>query len=381
MYKRILQKEIEKKLFKGKVIIIVGARQTGKTTLSFEILNNLDVKIRKFNCDDPTDRDLLSNRNLEFLKSLIGDAEIVFIDEGQKVESLGQTLKLLVDDYGKEKQIIVTGSSSFNLLDMAEEPLTGRKYVFNLFPLSLEEMYPEKDNLLMLKEFESLLIFGSYPEVKMKQSIEEKEEVIREISESYLYKDVFEFQKIKRSTVLDSLLRALALQIGGEVSYRELANIVGIDKNTVEKYVDILEKNYIIFRLYPYAKNKRKVISKLRKVYFWDLGIRNSIINNFNFLNSRNDVGALWENFCISERLKYQSYHKIYSNNYFWRTYDGVEMDLVEERGGSLHAYEFKWNDKKKIKEPLFVKEHENSHFSLITPKSLEGFIVPHTKG
>ena len=264
------------------------------------------------------------------MKSLVGDAKVVLIDEGQKVENLGQTLKLLVDHYKKEKQIIVTGSSSFNILDKTEEPLTGRKFVFNLFPLSIEEIYPDKDVSLIMKDLETYVVYGSYPEVQVKTRMEEKQEVIHEISESYLYKDVFEFQKIKKSTTLDNLLRALALQIGGEVSYTELSNIVGIDKKTVENYIDILEKNYIIFRLYPYAQNKRKVISKLKKVYFWDLGIRNSIINNFNFLNFRNDVGALWENFCILERLKYQSYHKIYSNNYFWRTYAQAVIDLIE---------------------------------------------------
>lgn len=374
MYKRILEDKIKEKFFKGKAIIIVGARQTGKTTLSLKIVK--EFKTKKFNCDNPTDRDLLSNRDLEFLKSLVGDAKVVLIDEGQKVENLGQTLKLLVDHYKKEKQIIVTGSSSFNILDKTEEPLTGRKFVFNLFPLSIEEIYPDKDVSLIMKELETYLVYGSYPEVQVKTRMEEKQEVIHEISESYLYKDVFEFQKIKKSTTLDNLLRALALQIGGEVSYTELSNIVGIDKKTVENYIDILEKNYIIFRLYPYAQNKRKVISKLKKVYFWDLGIRNSIINNFNFLNFRNDVGALWENFCILERLKYQSYHKIYSNNYFWRTYEGAEMDLIEERGGKLYAYEFKWSDKKKIKEPLFLKDYKESSFSLISPKNLKGFII-----
>lgn len=374
MYKRILEDKIKEKFFKGKAIIIVGARQTGKTTLSLKIVE--EFKTKKFNCDNPTDRDLLSNRDLEFLKSLVGDAKVVLIDEGQKVENLGQTLKLLVDHYKKEKQIIVTGSSSFNILDKTEEPLTGRKFVFNLFPLSIEEIYPDKDVSLIMKELETYLVYGSYPEVQVKTRMEEKQEVIHEISESYLYKDVFEFQKIKKSTTLDNLLRALALQIGGEVSYTELSNIVGIDKKTVENYIDILEKNYIIFRLYPYAQNKRKVISKLKKVYFWDLGIRNSIINNFNFLNFRNDVGALWENFCILERLKYQSYHKIYSNNYFWRTYEGAEMDLIEERGGKLYAYEFKWSDKKKIKEPLFLKDYKESSFSLISPKNLKGFTI-----
>ena len=202
MYKRILEDKIKEKFFKGKAIIIVGARQTGKTTLSLKIVE--EFKTKKFNCDNPTDRDLLSNRDLEFLKSLVGDAKVVLIDEGQKVENLGQTLKLLVDHYKKEKQIIVTGSSSFNILDKTEEPLTGRKFVFNLFPLSIEEIYPDKDVSLIMKELETYLVYGSYPEVQVKTRMEEKQEVIHEISESYLYKDVFEFQKIKNNN-LDNL--------------------------------------------------------------------------------------------------------------------------------------------------------------------------------
>jgi len=376
MYKRILKGKIQDKLFKGKAIIIIGARQTGKTTLSLELIKDCPEKVRTFNCDNPTDRDLLSNRDIEFLKNLIDEAKIVFIDEGQKVETLGQTLKLLVDHYKKEKQIIVTGSSSFNILDKTEEPLTGRKFVFNLFPLSLEEIYPEKDVLKILKELEINLIYGNYPEVVVKKSLEEKQEIIREISSSYLYKDIIEFQKIRSSTTLNNLLKALALQIGSEISYRELANIVGVDKKTVENYIDILEKNFIVFRLYPYAKNKRKVISKLRKVYFWDLGIRNSIINNFNLLDSRNDVGALWENFAILERLKYQTYHNIHSNNYFWRTYGGAEIDFIEEKGDELDAYEFKWNDKKNIRISSFCEDYPNSSFYKITPKEIKGFII-----
>ncbi|MDD4358773.1 MAG: ATP-binding protein [Candidatus Pacebacteria bacterium] len=376
MYKRILEDTIKKKLFKGKAVIIMGARQTGKTTLSLEVIKSLKKKMRIFNCDNPTDRDLLSNRDLEFLKKLVNDAEVIFIDEGQKVETLGQTLKLLVDYYKKEKQIIVTGSSSFNILDKTEEPLTGRKFVFNLFPLSLEEIYEEKDLLKILKEVELNLIYGNYPEVVDKKSLEEKQETIREISSSYLYKDILEFQKIKSSAVLNDLLRALALQIGSEISYREIASIIGVDKKTVESYIDILEKNFIIFRLHPYASNKRKIISKLKKVYFWDLGIRNAVINNFNLLNSRNDVGALWENFAIVERLKYQAYHNIYANNYFWRTYGGAEVDLIEEREGKLFAYEFKWNDRKKARKSSFLADHPNSLFNKITPKDVKGFIL-----
>lgn len=355
MYKRLLKDTISRDLFKGKAIVITGARQTGKTTLSSELVTSSEYKEASifFNCDNPTDRELLADKDLEFLIQLVGKAKIIVIDEGQKVKNIGQTLKLLVDHYKKQKQILVTGSSSINLLEDTEEALTGRKHVHVLFPLSLEEIHPDKDLLGIFKKLDFLLVFGSYPEVETRESFADKIDLLKELTSSYLYKDILEFQKIKNSAVITNLLKALAFQIGSEVSYNELSRLVGIDKKTVEHYIDLLEKNFIIFRLPPYTKNKRREISKLRKIYFYDLGIRNALINNFNFIDSRNDVGALWENFMIIERLKYQAYHKIYSNNYFWRTYDGSEIDFIEERDGKLFGYEFKWGDKeKRIRSP-----------------------------
>lgn len=377
MYNRILEQNLKSSLFKGKIVIITGARQTGKTTLAMKLINTLNLKqVRLFNGDNPADRELLSDKSLEFLENLIGDAKIIFIDEGQKIETIGQTLKLLVDKYKNEKQIIVTGSSSFNLLDKTEEPLTGRKNVFHLFPLSLEEIYPEKNLAEILKNLEQYLIFGNYPEVSEKNSFDEKRKTLMEISSSYLYKDILEYQGIKKSGALVGLLKALALQIGSEVSYSELANLTNLNKKTVESYIDILEKNYIIFLLAPYAKNKRKIISKLKKIYFYDLGIRNAVINNFSFLPDRADVGALWENFAAVERLKFQHYHEIYAENYFWRTYDGSEVDWVEEQNGKALGFEFKWNEKRKTRESIFWKEFSNSPVKIIAPKDITGFVI-----
>jgi hypothetical protein len=376
MYSRIIENKLKRCFFKGKIIIIVGARQTGKTTLAKKIMaDNAKLEAKTFNGDNPADRELLSDKSLEFLENLIGSAKIIFIDEGQKIKTIGQTLKLLADHYQDEKQIIVTGSSSFNLLDKTEEPLTGRKRVFQLFSLSLEEIYPDKDILKIIKNLEQYLIFGSYPEIINGKSFEEKREALEEISSSYLYKDILEFQGIKKSDTLVKLLKAIAFQVGSEVSFTELANVTGLNKKTVENYIDILEKNYILFHLAPYAKNKRKVISKLRKIYFYDLGIRNALINNFNPLADRNDVGILWENYIIMERLKFQHYHKAYMENYFWRTYDGAEVDWVEEKNGEVFGYEFKWNDKKKLRKSVFWKDFSKNPVKMISPKNLDEFV------
>jgi len=377
MYNRIIEKGLKNSFFKGKIAIITGARQTGKTTLVMKLINEADsAQAKLFNGDNPGDRELLSNKSLEFLEKLIGGAKIVFIDEGQKIETIGQTLKLLVDKYKSEKQIIVTGSSSFNLLDKTEEPLTGRKIVFHLFPLSLEEIYPKKDLAEIIKNLEQYLIFGSYPEVAGKSSFAEKRKALIEISSSYLYKDILELRGIKKSGALVSLLKAISFQVGSEVSYTELANISGLNKKTVENYLDILEKNHIIFRLAPYARNKRKIISKLKKIYFYDPGVRNAVINNFNLLSDRNDVGALWENYMAVERLKFQHYHEIYAENYFWRTYDGAEVDWVEEQNGKVLGFEFKWGEKKKKRESIFWKEISAKPVKIITPRSMDGFVV-----
>jgi hypothetical protein len=380
MKARIIKNALKEHLFQGKVIILVGPRQVGKTTLIEELLDeNSSTKndVLFFNCDNPSERESLDAKDLDYLEKIIGSKKIIFIDEGQKVASIGQTAKLLVDKFKKEKQIIITGSSSINLLTQTAEALTGRKAVFNLFPLSVEETFPEKSPLEISKNLESLLIFGSYPGVINQKSFDKKREVLEELSSSNLYKDILEFQQIRNSAVIFNLLRALAFQVGSEVSYNELSNIIGIDKKTVEKYIDLLEKNFIIFRLAPYFKNKRREISQSKKIYFYDLGIRNAIINNFNPLNSRDDIGALWENFIIIERLKYQTYHKIYSNNYFWRTYTGVEVDWIEERDGKLFGFEFKFKTPKKIKAPSsWLENYPNASWEIISNDNFLDFIA-----
>ncbi len=250
-----------------------------------------------------------------------------------------------MDHFKEKKQLIITGSSSINLLDNTSESLTGRKNVFTLFPLSVCEIH--KDNLSMIKELENLLIYGTYPEVVKLKSFEEKISLLTELNSSYLYRDLLEFQKVKNAEVIFKLVRALSLQIGNEVSYNELSKILGIDKKTVEHYIDLLEKSFIVFRLSAYRKNMRREITKTKKIYFYDLGIRNAVINNFSPLNLRDDVGKLFENFCILERMKFRLYNNIHTNQFFWRTYEGAEIDLVEERGGKLFAYEFKYSSKR----------------------------------
>lgn len=338
MYGRILENNLKRHFFRGKALIIVGSRQIGKTTLLKKVIE--EEKVVYFNCDNPTERELLNDKDIEQLQALIGENRIIAIDEAQKVPSIGQTIKLLVDSYGKKKQVIATGSSAFNLLTRTQEPLTGRKRVFQLYPLSIKEIFSNK--LSFLKKFSEIMRFGSYPEVINSSSYQEKKEALREIASSYLYKDLLEFQDIRNANVIFDLVRLLAFQIGNEVSYTELANNLGIDKKTVERYIDILEKSYVIFRLRPFKYNKRRSIKKHNKIYFYDLGIRNTVINNFNELKFRDDLGALFENLCVVERMKHNNYKNFDANQFFFRSYDGLEVDLIEETDGKLLAYEFK---------------------------------------
>lgn len=379
-YKRRIERALRAECFLGKVLVLVGPRQVGKTTLSEEVVGSFAREgrvVKRINCDNPTDREALTNRDLSYLKNVVGEADIVFIDEGQKVVTIGQTLKLLVDYYKAEKQIIVTGSSSFNLLDKTQEALTGRKRVYHLYPISAGELYTHNDMLALTKDRETHLVYGMYPEVLNTQSFEGKRSALAELASSQLYKDVLEFQEVKDSTTIHNLLKALALQVGSEVSYTELASLVGVDKNTVERYVDLLEKNFIVFRLAPYFSNKRNEIKKQKKIYFLDVGIRNALIQNFNTLDTRNDVGALWENYLMVERLKKRSYENIYANQYFWRTYDQKEVDLVEEREGKLFGYEFKWSVRKLPRPPrAWVDEYAEASYEVITPENYGTFVL-----
>ena len=343
LYSRLIANNLVSDCFQGRVIILVGARQTGKTTLAQMALERLDGrKVRFINGDDPIDREALNDKSLESLTRMVGDAEVLFVDEGQKIKTIGQTLKLLVDHYGAQRQVIVTGSSTINLLESTQEPLTGRKFVYNLYPLALSEIVPDADVLEIQKKWTDLLVYGSYPRVIQQDSYESKAREVREIAASYLYRDILELQQVRNPEALNKLVQALALQIGSEVSYAELAQTIGMDRISVERYVQLLERSFVIFRLPPYSGNKRRTLSKLRKIYFWDVGVRNAVIRNFNPLDSRADGGALFENWMIAERMKMNEYRRSLSSSYFWRTYDGSEIDYIEETNQNLQGFEFK---------------------------------------
>ncbi len=374
MLTRKLKQPIQQDFFKGKAIILVGARQVGKTTLIQEVQANLANKytIKYLNLDNAGDLDSLTNVNFEDLDRLFANTDIILIDEAQRLVSIGLVIKLLVDNYKDKKQIVATGSSSINLLDFTSEPLTGRKFTYYMFPLSLQEIY--EDQSALLKGYESNLIFGFYPEVVKTVAAEDKIRLLRELSTSYLYKDILEFQDIRNPEVLGKLLQLIALQIGSEVSYSELGSQLGLDYKTVERYINLLEKSFVVFRLSTYSTNKRREVSKNKKIFFFDLGIRNTIIDNFNPVSLRTDVGQLWENFLMVERMKYREYNKIYAKQYFWRTYDSSEVDLVEDRDTKLYGYEFKW--KKSIgRAPQSWQEYKNSQYMVVHPGNFSDFV------
>ncbi|MBO9368609.1 MAG: ATP-binding protein [Chloroflexi bacterium] len=372
LFKRTITQKLLNDFFQGRALILVGARQTGKTTLVRMALEQLGDRytVKTINGDDPLERDALTDKSLDYLRRVLGDAQILFVDEGQKIRTIGQSVKLLVDYFGSQRQIIVTGSSTLNLLDATQEPLTGRKFVYTLYPLAISENFPRPDFLDLQKNLEERLLYGSYPRVVQQTSFEAKIRELRELVASYLYRDILELQQVKSPDLLHRLLQALALQIGSEVSYTELAQTVGADKNTVERYIQLLERSFVIFRLPPYAANQRRAISKLRKIYFWDTGIRNALIQNFNPLDLRTDSGALFENWMIAERLKRNAYEGKLFTSYFWRTYDGNGIDYLEESGGQVQGYEFKWR-------PAETRLFQKGGFSvtLITPYQIIPFL------
>ena len=361
--KRTIQSRLEDKFFKGKVIILYGPRQVGKTTLVKEIQKkNLSNSIY-FNCDEPDIREKLENKTSTFLKELIGDKKIIIIDEAQRIKNVGITLKLIIDNF-KDVQVIATGSSSFDLANKTTEPLTGRKYEFYLYPFSIEELNPEKNKIEIDRTIENRMIYGLYPEVIIKSA--EAEENIKLIAKSYLYKDILQYQNIKNPNILEKLLQSLALQAGNEVSYNELSNFLDIDKKTVANYIEILKKAFVIFELKPFSRNLRNELRKLRKIYFFDNGVRNALINNFNSLDRRNDAGQLWENFIISERVKINGNHGNDYNMYFWRTHDKKEIDYLEEKNGKLYGYEIKLGSGRSSGTKLFLDTYPDSEFKVI---------------
>jgi predicted AAA+ superfamily ATPase len=361
-------------LNKNKIIVIMGARQVGKTTLIKEIEKNLNIKSLWLNGDEPDIRYQLTNVTSTQLKAMIGNNKIVFIDEAQRITNIGLTLKLIAENV-KDVQLIVTGSSSFELSNQIKEPLTGRKIEYFLFPLSFTELCNHSSQMEETRLLEHRMIYGYYPEIVKNPG--EENMILNEISESYLYKDVLATGKIKKPAALERLLQAIALQLGKEVSFNELGQLIGIDNQTVERWVDILEKSFVIFRLRSLCRNPRNELKKSRKIYFYDNGIRNAIIKNFNPLFLRQDVGELWENFLISERMKYNQQNEKFSNYFFWKSKNQKEIDFIEEYGGNVFAYEFKWNSKKTVKFPLsFIKTYPEAKTEIINQSNFTNFIL-----
>lgn len=363
--KRKILAIIQKQLYKGKVVILYGARRTGKTTLVKKLLEANQHSSSYFNCELQENQDLLSNTNSVLLKDFVGQKKLIILDEAQYISKIGLILKVLVDSF-PTTQFIATGSSSFELSNQISEPLTGRSRQFLLFPFSLEEIHLHENLIHLKSSLPNYLRFGMYPQVYMAEGEDKIEELI-DISTNYLYKDIFQFESVKKPDVLQKLLKGIALQLGSESSLNELAQLAGTNVHTVNRYLDLLEKAFVIFRLPAFSKNLRKEINKSQKIYFYDVGIRNAIIRNFSGLDMRMDIGGLWENFCISERMKYNQNHRRFVNTYFWRTYDQQEIDYIEEMDGKLFCFEFKYNPQSKSKFPkIFRETYKESEFKII---------------
>jgi len=374
MIKRLLQSIVNERMFLGKAILIFGPRQTGKTTLCRAIASEYgESRTLWFNGDEPDIRLLLSDITSTRLKSLFGSKKLIIIDEAQRIENIGLTLKLAVDNF-PGIQVIATGSSAFELSNRIQEPMTGRKYQYFLFPVSFDEMRKHSGELEETRLLNHRMVYGYYPEVISR--VGEERNTLKLLAESYLYKDLFTYERIKKPYMLEKLIQALALQVGSEVSYQELARTIGLDRETVEKYIDLLEKAFVVFRLPALSRNVRNEIRKGRKVYFLDNGIRNAVINNFKPLELRGDVGHLFENFVISERAKYLHYHNRFANRFFWRTTQQQEIDYIEEYDGRLFAHEIRWNPRKNIRfSQTFTRAYPGSVTRVISRKNLKSFI------
>ncbi len=373
MIPRVLKYNIDNDLHLGKAIIILGARQVGKTTLLEELTTKYE-KIFIINGDEPDSTDQLFNLTSSRIKAIIGDTQAIVIDEAQLIPDIGIALKRITD-YIKNVRLFVSGSSSIELANSINEPLTGRKLEYQLFPLSFGEMVDYTDLNEEKRLLPHRLIFGYYPEIVTTPGNEIK--LLKNLAGSYLYKDILSFGTVKKPMLLDKLLKALALQLGSEVSYNELSQMIGADKETVERYIGLLEKTFIIFQLNALSRNVRNEIKKGKKIYFYDNGIRNALIGNFQQFELRTDKGALWENFVVSERLKILNYNNYYGSYYFWRTFKQQEIDYVEEKDGHFFAYEFKLNSRKKARLPKsFTESYPVSGFKTISPENIEGFLL-----
>ena len=372
---RFYENEVYKYIDKGKVLVVLGPRRVGKTSLLNRVKRKFKGKIFYGAGDDMVLNQLLNSLDLEKLRQYFQGYDFILIDEAKRVKNIGLALKLMIDNFEKVN-IIVSGSSSFKLFSKIGEPLTGRYRLFLLFPVSMLELKNQYGNSHIINNLENFLIYGTYPEVLTCESLKEKKEILVALRDSYLFKDILELDNIRNSDKLGDLLRLLAFQIGKEVSLNELSNNLGLAKQTVARYLDLFEKMFIIRKVRGFSRNLRSEITKTARYYFLDNGIRNSLIMNFNSLSFRDDIGMLWENFLFSERLKYITYKKIFSNIYFWRTHTKKEIDYIEERDGKLFGYEFKWSNKKVKPPSLWEKTYKNSSFEVIDKDNFLTFIT-----
>ncbi len=358
----------------GKVLIIYGARRVGKTVLLKNYLENSGKKYKFVDGGDLSVSEVFSMPRLETIRSFVQGYDLLAIDEAQKIPNIGESLKLLVDHL-PQVQVIATGSASFELSNKIGEPLTGRANILQLYPIAQLELLQEQNKFELKSKKEEFLVFGSYPEVLTSESNIQKEEYLRNLVNSYLLRDILELEQVKGAKVLLDLLRLLAFQVGNEVSLAELGSQLGIDAKTVARYLDLLEKSFVIVNLRGYSRNLRKEVTKKSKYYFCDIGVRNAVVSNFNPLSIRDDVGKLWENFIVVERIKKQSYKKIFANNYFWRTWDQKEIDLIEEYQGTLHGYEIKYSDNKSFSKD-FLTSYPEAKLEMISQENYLTFIT-----
>lgn len=363
MISRIQYQNILARLDDNKAIILLGARQVGKTTLLKLLEKESAKKAIWWNGDEPDIRALLQNATSTSLKNIIGNAKLLIIDEAQRIENIGVLIKLIVDNFPNVK-VIATGSSSFELSNRLNEPLTGRKWEFYLYPLSMKELANENGAMVEKRLLEQRLIYGSYPDVVLNPGAEK--EILTQLSDSYLYKDILAWENIQKPAQLEKLVQALAFQVGQQASINELSQVTGLDFHTVNRYISLLEKAFIIFQLQPFSRNLRNEIKKSRKIYFYDNGILNAVVKKFNPIQIRDDAGLLWENFMLSERKKMLEYKRIFVNQFFWRNHAQQEIDYIEEQEGELEAYEFKWSPKAKAK---FSKSFTNEYKPKVTQK------------
>ncbi len=373
---RLISDQIKNKILQSpKVVVVYGARQVGKTTLVNHLVSELPLRTLRIDAEDSRYTEVLSSKNVERLKSLLAGYQLVVIDEAQQIPEIGTTLKL-IHDHIADVRVIATGSSSFDLSNKVMEPLTGRHWSYTLYPISYGELAKENNTFELDQRLDEALIYGAYPEILTTPSLEEKKEYLNRLCSSYLFKDVLQIAQVRNSLKLQQLLKLLAYQIGSQVSLNELGTRLDMNRETVTRYIDLLEKSFVIFRLSGLSRNLRNEVTKMDKIYFYDLGIRNSIIDMLKPLNDRNDVGQLWENFLISERIKRNAYSGSRASTYFWRLSTGAEIDFVEEQEGKFHGFEFKWGNKQAKPPASWGAGYPDSSFACINRNDYLSFIT-----